>query len=251
MNPARGTTTAVAASPYEGADVHTVAEVLDRLEEIQRYAEAQEPRGPDDGIACFNSLYATITNTVFEALQGSTFTDQPFITVLDVTFANRYFAALRAGALRVQIPEAWGILIEKRNDARINPIQFAAAGVNAHVNLDLAVAVADTCALLDSDPESGTKHEDYGAINKIFAMHMKELRERFEKNSVVRLLDHVAAPLFNMVDDLAVVDSRAVAWRHAVELWALRDRPAERAAFLSDLDRRAKTLGLLLMVSEP
>ena len=140
--------TAVATNipPYVRPPVTTVPEVLERLDEIQAYAEAHELLGPSDGVACFNRLYRTITASVLRGLGTRRFKDPDFIATLDVTFANRYFSAVRASVTEARVVAgAWQVLIERRDDRRIHPIQFAAAGVNAHVDLDLAVAVAATC----------------------------------------------------------------------------------------------------------
>jgi len=44
-------------SPYNRPPVESIDEVIDRLEQIQAYAEAHEPRGQHDGVACFSYLY--------------------------------------------------------------------------------------------------------------------------------------------------------------------------------------------------
>ena len=128
-----------------------------------------------------------------------------------------------------------------------HPIQFAAAGVNAHVDLDLAVAVAATCVKMRSEPTSGKKHRDYMEINKIFAEQIQALRESYEHGPLARLLDRIAAPFLDLVSDAAVVEARAVAWKRAVELWALRERPVEDSAFVERLDEEAQVAGLLLL----
>src|SRR6266849_1795171 len=206
MGPAAGGIAVVRpASPYEGNAVKGVPGVLRRLRRIQAYAETRELLGKGDGIACFNSLYLTITETVYKGIKDRRFGDKSFITQLDVTFANRYLSALHAAATGGEVPGAWSLLIDRRDDQRINPIQFAAAGVNAHVNYELAVAVVDACVTIGTVPDSGTNHADYREINAIFAEHMQPLRERYEHSRLVHLLDHLTAPLLNFIDNQVVV----------------------------------------------
>ena len=246
--------TAVATNipPYVRPPVTTVPEVLERLDEIQAYAEAHELLGPSDGVACFNRLYRTITASVLRGLGTRRFKDPDFIATLDVTFANRYFSAVRASVTEARVvASAWRVLIERRDDRRIHPIQFAAAGVNAHVDLDLAVAVAATCVKMRSEPTSGKKHRDYMEINKIFAEQMQALRESYEQGPLARLLDRIAAPFLDLVSDAAVVEARALAWKRAVELWALREKPAEESAFVEQLDHEAQMAGRLLLEHIP
>src|SRR6266513_1302876 len=150
-----------------------VRDVIKRLEEIQSYAEAHEARGQHDGVACFTYLYHRITTRVLEGIESGRFDDGEFVNLLDVVFANRYLAALRASVLSPgDVPDAWEVLFQRRAEPHITRLQFAAAGVNAHVNFDLAVAVADTCTRLGSAPAIGEKHQSYQEINRIFAEEM-------------------------------------------------------------------------------
>src|SRR6266851_5622858 len=196
------------ASPYTAAPVDTVEEVIERLDEIMTYAEAHELRGQHDGVACFSFLYHRITTRA-----------------LDVVFANRYLTALRNNVLAPEaVPNAWSVLFLRRAHPHITRLQFAAAGVNAHVNFDLAMAVADTCARLGSAPGTGTKHESYQEINRIFAEEMQSLREHFE-STWERLIDQdVLGRVANKMDDWIVVATRDVAWEAAEHLWELRTR---------------------------
>jgi len=78
-------------SPYTGPRVDSVEEVIERLDEIQHYAEAHELRGQHDGVACFSYLYHRITTRVLEGIASGRFDDGEFVRLLDVVFANRYW----------------------------------------------------------------------------------------------------------------------------------------------------------------
>lgn len=68
----------------------------------------------------------------------ATFEDPAFLATLDVVFANLYFAALAAALDDVDAaPAAWRPLLLQRHDAGIARIQFALAGMSAHINRDL------------------------------------------------------------------------------------------------------------------
>jgi hypothetical protein len=233
--------------PYVRPPVTTVREVLERLDEIQAYAEENELLGPNDGLACFNRLYRSITASVLRGLGTRRFRDPDFVATLDVSFANRYLSTVRASVTEARVVAgAWRVLIERRDDPRIHPIQFAAAGVNAHVDLDLAVAVAATCVKMRSEPTSGKKHRDYLEINRIFAEQMRAFRESYEQGPAARLLDGIAAPFLDLASDAAMAEARALAWKRAVELWALREKPMEESVFVERLDDEAQVTGLLL-----
>ena len=237
-------------SPYTSPAATSVEEVIKRLEEIQSYAEAHEVRGQHDGVACFTYLYHRITTRVLEGIRSGRFADGEFVTQLDVVFANRYLAALRASVLSPgDVPDAWAALFQRRANPHITRLQFAAAGVNAHVNFDLAVAVADTCTQLGSAPGTGAKHRSYQEINRIFAEEMQFLREHFE-SIWERLIDRIVlGRVVNKVDDWIVVATRDVAWEAAEHLWNLRQRGEDEGEFVAKIDDLAGEAGRAVLVA--
>lgn len=239
----------VATSPYTGPPVGSVEDVIERLAEIQSYAEAHEARGQHDGVACFTYLYHQITTRVLEGIQSGRFVDGEFVTQLDVVFANRYLDALRASVLSPgDVPDAWAALFERRANPHITRLQFAAAGVNAHVNFDLAVAVADTCTQLGSSPAVGEKHQSYQEINTIFAEEMQSLRQHFE-STWERLIDQIAlGRVANRIDDWIVVATRDVAWEAAERLWTIRQNGEDEKDFTTTIDRLAGEAGRAVLI---
>ena len=236
-------------SPYTGPPVDSIDEVIDRLEQIQAYAEAQEPRGQHDGVACFSYLYHRITKRVLEGIGSGRFDDCQFVNLLDVVFANRYLAALRASVLSPDdVPDAWAVLFQRRSHRHVTGLQFAAAGVNAHVNFDLAVAVADTCTQLGAAPDRGAKHQSYQEINAIFAEEMQSLREHFE-STWERLIDRIVlGRVVNKMDDWIVVATRDVAWEAAEHLWSLRQEGKDEASFIARIDGLAGDAGRAVLL---
>jgi hypothetical protein len=206
----------------------TVPEVIARLEAIQDKVEATMPRGPRDGLACFNYLYLAITRQILDTLQtAGGFADERFLATLDVEFAKRYLDALsRYERDPDSAPRSWRVLLDRRAIPEIAPLQFALAGVNAHVNFDLAFALVTTCEALRSPLGSDTQRSDYQRVNDVFATQMANLRHHFE-DLVERDLDQSAvSSLNNHVDDLAVILARDAAWHHAQHLWTVRARSA-------------------------
>src|SRR5246127_3492081 len=98
-----------------------------------------------DGLACFNRMYLDVTMQVNSQLGRGFFADPAFMTQLDVAFANLYFAAAGAAAAPASVPLAGGPWVEQRAGAGMEPVQFALAGMNAHINHDLPIAVVSTC----------------------------------------------------------------------------------------------------------
>ena len=66
---------------------------------------------------------------------------------LDVRFAELWLTAHDAAAAGSKVPSAWAPLFEERSTPGILDIQYALAGMNAHIEHDLPLAVVATCRL--------------------------------------------------------------------------------------------------------
>src|SRR4051794_35089303 len=117
-----------------------------------------------DGIACFTRLYLAVTRGVQERLAGVAFEDPAFLAQLDARFADLFFAATE------HAPPAWAPLFEARARKGIAPLQFAFAGMNAHINRDLPVALVATCEELGLELRADSpEHADYVRVNALLA----------------------------------------------------------------------------------
>src|SRR6266496_3247430 len=121
-----------AASPLTDPPVASIAEAVQRMEAIHGYLRA------DDGLRYFNLMYLEVTKAFQQRVRTGFFQDQAFMERLDVIFANLYFAATRLQVLDPPAtPHAWTAVFDRRDDHRVLPLQFAVAGMNAHINFDL------------------------------------------------------------------------------------------------------------------
>jgi hypothetical protein len=213
----------------------SVDDVVARLTEI----DASLP--PDDGVAAFNRMYLTVTGLVRDRMTAGFFADPVAMGALDVTFADLYLAAVDADAAGERVPEAWAALFERRRDARLLPIQFAVAGMNAHINHDLAVAVVTACGQRDLAPDVGTFHADYLRVNTLLAAVLQQVRESY-LSGVELDVDREASPVLNHVGAWSIDRARDAAWVNADVLWRLRDVPFARDAFADTL---AGSVGLV------
>lgn len=219
------------------------------MAEIGDFVKDHEPLGVNDGVGCFNHLYGVITSKVLEGIDGGFFEDAEFLTVLDVAFANRYFDALRAS---VEDPPAmsrsWKVLIDRRNSDAVWSLQFAVAGVNAHINLDLAVALTQAFDQLGRHPDHGSQRSDYENVNAIFASEMQELRQHFldDEGDAV---DDKLAPVLNLVGNWSVDAARDAAWAVGEHLWVLGWLGIGSAPIVRRLDRLTALAGNFLLTS--
>jgi len=124
---------------------------------------------PDaDGLKWFNWLYLTVTEAVQTAPPANGFNNPHWLMRLDVIFAEFYFAAINAFLTDQETPRSWKALFEARHTAGIERIQFALAGMNAHINHDLSLALLQTNAELNLAPmKGGPEHQDFVNINDV------------------------------------------------------------------------------------
>ncbi len=231
------------ALPAAAPAATSIDEVIARMQAI----EAVLP--PGDGVACFNRMYLQVTTAVGQQVQHGLFGDPVFMSRLDVVFANRYFAAVDAlsGPLSAA-PVAWKPLLAARATAGIEPIQFALAGMNAHINFDLPQAVVATCAELATEPEAGAHHDDYLKINGVLAASEQSVRQSFEPPDVVAVDRHVAL-VADIVGNWSITSAREVAWDTAVALWEVRDHPIAVRLLSDGLARTVAMAGRGLLVA--
>ncbi len=119
-----------------------------------------------DGLKWFNWLYLEVTQAVEARVAAGGFTDSAWLAQLDVQFARLYFSALKSSLSGEATPTCWRVLFDSRNHGAIARIQFALAGINAHINHDLPEAIVATCQVTDTTPDSGGSHfSDYTSLN--------------------------------------------------------------------------------------
>jgi hypothetical protein len=140
----------------------TIAGVIAQMEAIDGML------GSNDGLKWFNKLYLMVTQQVDLNPPGGTWQNPAWLTQLDVVFAGYYFNAIRDYLAGISIPSAWSALFEARFRPGIDRIQFAFAGMNAHINHDLALALLATDAGMGLVPPSnGPEHADFESVNAL------------------------------------------------------------------------------------
>jgi hypothetical protein len=188
-----------------------------------------------DGVARFNQLYLEETVAVDTATRTAGFEDPEFIAALDVVFAGLYFAAVDAAAAGTP-PRSWAPLFAARADSQIAPIQFALAGMNAHINHDLPLALVSTCQARSLELSRDSPHyRDYLKVNDTIAATETRVKQEF-LTGMVRVADEVLGHLDDVIADWSITEARNAAWANAETLWALRDHPDVTAAFEDALD---------------
>lgn len=196
-----------------------------------------------DGIRYFHQVYTEVTRAVARRVAAGGFEDLPFMISLDVEFAGLYLQALDAPATA---PRAWRVLFDRRRD-KLAPLRLALAGMNAHINRDLAVALDTTCTRRGGTLDRNSPRcRDFAAINDILNAQMATAkRELFSR--VDRVADAVLGPVDDLFEVWSITTARDNAWSAGAALHQLVPGEARDAA-LQAIDRTASLIGRLLLL---
>lgn len=231
--------TAVSAPPASIADVIRTMQTIDAL------------CVDVDGLKWFNRLYLQVTEAVAIRCAAGGFSDVPWMTELDVQFASLYFAALRHALSGGRAPGCWRAMLDRRGMTAVARIQFALAGVNAHINHDLPVAIGATCKAMRMMPlHVMPQYADYTAVNET----LNSLVDDAKRELMVRLPGDELPAISNLEETLAafsVSAAREAAWNNGEMLWAVRSFPPLQVRAMNTLDGLTALAGKTLLVPVP
>ena len=216
----------------------SIDDVIDRMTELGKRFKREH--GPDDGVLAFNKLYLAVTRGIKRAgaAKRPLFDDPVAITRLDVIFAQLYFDAVDA-ADRGGEPAtwAWRVLFEHRARPGVLPIQFAVAGMNAHINHDLPIALLEQWELEGGRPDKhGPAYADFTQVNQVLRREEVKLKPSLEPADVRPLDTGLISKLDDRLGLWVIEEVRARAWSAADALWDVRHLAPARKAWLASAD---------------
>jgi hypothetical protein len=220
----------------------TIHDVLERMADIDAALRR------DDGVAYFNRMYWEVTRLVDDAVDRRTFEAGEFLARLDVHFANLFFAAYAADLAGTPISPAWAPLFEARERIHTQPIQFALAGMNAHISHDLPYAVVATCRELSREPlDECPEHSDFTRTNDVLERAQEVIKDWFS-SGVVATVDRAAGRIDDGFATFGIHLARAAAWQTAEVLWGLAGHERLDRIFRAGLSRSVEltSRGILL-----
>jgi hypothetical protein len=220
----------------------SIAEVIAAMQRI----DTTLPR--KDGVAVFNRLYLQVTKAVLAARATTTFHDPAFLDRLDVVFAGLYFDAEATLVSGAPCPVAWRPLVQERSRPHA-PIQFALAGMNAHITHDLPLTIVQTCQELGLVPaDDSPQYADYEAVNGILKQVEGQVVVWFDTGLIADLEDVVPQDVDNAMAMWSIVAARELAWDHAKLIWSLRHVPGAAQAYEDVLARETELSGRAMLV---
>ena len=214
------------------AALATIGEVIQVMQDLD------ETLLPSDGVKWFNLLYLRVTQAVDEKPPAGGWGDPKWLNQLDITFAQLYFDALAYSCTDpTKVPRAWMALFESRDNPDIERVQFALAGINAHINHDLPLALVQIGKDLQIPLDRNSpEYSDFEKVNSI----LNEVMPKSLKDLATGILGEAVqdtGTLGRLLAMWSVKTARDTAWTNGELLWELQALPAAREDFLIVLDR--------------
>jgi hypothetical protein len=236
--------------PYDSAIVSAVRRTPQAVADVLEIMQTIDTTCADtDGLKWFNWLYFQVTQAVKARVDEGGFTDPTWLARLDVVFAQFYFNALGTALSGSPAPGCWQAMFSVRSDTRITRIQFALAGMNAHINHDLCQAIVATCRATGRPLQHGTaQYGDYTSVNTTLDSMIQSAKQTL----AVRLPGESIAAVPQLENVIAAFDisaAREHAWNTAEALAVLPDAAA--AQLLEFINGITAALGKSLLVPLP
>ena len=188
----------------------TIEEVLVALDQI-----IEETIRENNYLGIFAYVYRRTTAGVLEAVQSGSFEDNPRMEIFDVHFANYYINAYQQLKEGKPTSQSWAVAFDARNSSITN-VQHLLLGMNAHINLDLAL----TAATVMRGKDINLIKTDFDRVNDILASLVNELQIRLARVSpLFFLIDWLGRDQDEKLINFSMKQARNQSWRTACMLW--------------------------------
>jgi hypothetical protein len=140
-------------------------------------------------------------------------------------------------------------LFDGNQERGVAPIQFALAGMNAHINRDLMIAVVRVCEEMNLTVGGDSPQKrDYDKLNPILQEVETSVRAWFLEGLVAEF-DGMFERVDTIIANWSLVEARSAAWNHAETLWRIRNIDFVEEAYIDGLDGLVGFAGRGLLLS--
>ncbi|MCD1257583.1 hypothetical protein B5M42_001865 [Paenibacillus athensensis] len=211
----------------------TIDGVIDQMDEfIARCVKKA------DRLGYFASLYRMVTIEVKAGIARGLFEDGARMERMDVIFANRYLDALNGYLHHEPVSRSWHAAFQAARYRKPLVLQHLLLGMNAHINLDLGIAAAQTGEGLHF-PEL---YSDFTLMNQVLASLVYEVSHDLDVISpAIGMLDRLHPPTSQAIIHFSMEKARECAWSFAKSLNAMP--VSQRNQHIRERDREVARLG--------
>lgn len=220
---------------HEAKKLRSIPDVISLMQKLQ------EKLAEVDGLRWFNLLYLRVT----EAINEENWADFEWMEALDVEFAKLYFQGIGACLKKnPQAPLAWRVLMDRRFH-KLKKVQYALAGINAHINRDLMLAVAKAYERTRRNP-SREEYKEYTAVNTILERTEVRMVQQLA-TGWVKVFCSILKPLDRIFIMFLIRHWRETAWKNGVRSWTFKDKPHALRGLIRTRDKIAYKRGRILL----
>lgn len=218
-------------TPISTTEIDAVVQQLDDA------VAAARLRG--DRLGWFTALYRQTTRAVGAQVSAGFFDDPERMGRFVTVFAGRYLEPLGAWLGDRPVPRSWRVAFDSARSRELVVLQHLLLGINAHVNLDLAVAAAQLCP----GEEIDALHDDFMRVNDVLGALLPRVRAIIGRFSpLLDVIDRVGGADDDEVLNFSIRVARDESWTQALIL-AAADGTDRRDRIVGSLDRRVAVLG--------
>jgi hypothetical protein len=188
----------------------TIDEVLEQLDEVVDLARREKTR-----LGYFAALYRNVTIKVNEGILAGSFEDGARMERFDVAFANRYLDALERYQRGEEPSRCWRTTFRAAQDWHPIVLQHLLLGINAHINLDLGIAAAQS----SPGTQLARLRRDFDSINNILWTMLDDVQDKLTLVSPsMSWLDSAGGRSDEVIMNFNIKRAREAAWRVAERL---------------------------------
>lgn len=194
------------------SEITTIDEVLDELDNIiETTVEEGSP------LAIFAFVYRRTTAKIADGIAQGQFEDARRMERFDVGFAKKYIRAFWGYRHDQPVSLVWKIAFDAADPGGRKPVilQHLLLGMNAHINLDLGIAAAETVP----DGRIQRLKTDFMTVNTLLEELIDEMQVRISRASpLLFLIDWMGKQSDEAVVNFSIRRARDFAWNAAITL---------------------------------
>jgi hypothetical protein len=199
----------------------TIDDVINQLTSIINWSKENNSR-----MGFFTALYRKVTIRVKQDIKDNFFDDGPRMECLDVIFANRYIKACYQHQTRQTPTQSWLRAFNVTDSWWPIVLQHLLMGMNAHINLDLGIAAAETV----SPDQLQNLKDDFEKINQVLSCLVGSVQDELAKIwPILGIMNSFLGSVEKSVINFSMEKARDAAWSFAEELSPLTAEPRNKA----------------------
>ena len=187
----------------------SIDDVLAKMDSIVEQCKEENLRA-----GYFAVLYRFVTIRIKKGIESDEFDNGERMEQLDTIFAQRFFDAYDAyyNGADGPVTQSWTHAFDSAKSDKYIIMQHLLLGINAHINLDLGIAAAET--MKDDDLE--LIHDDYDRINAILASLVDDVTSNMSRISLFfGPMISLAGKADEMLVNFSIILARDGAWEFA------------------------------------